>query len=125
MGAMPTIGPRRPRMTSHASLHEEPGRYLLQLDVSHFARAELAVEVVGSTIIVRGKRLEDKTTHPPFSVREQLEESVRLPDDVDPDSVTALYKEGTLELHGRRRRIRRHRVPIGRDFLVSPAAKGC
>lgn len=125
MGAMPTIGPRRRRMPSTTSLHEEPGRYLLELDVSHFARAELAVEVVGSSVIVRGERLEDEATHPPFAVRERLEESVRLPDDVDAESVTATYKDGTLELRGRRRSMRRHRIPIERAFLVSPAAKGC
>ena len=124
MSAMATIGPTR-RLPPHASVHEEPGEYVIELDVSDFTPGELAVEVVGSSIVVRGEQLERADGHQPFSLRERLEESIRLPDDVDPGGVKATYRHGTLELRARRRKPPRRRVPVERGFLVGSTPSGC
>ena len=124
MSAMPMIGPRR-RLPPNASVNEEPGDYRIGLDVSDFDRDELAVEVVGSRVVVRGEQCADEDADKPFAVQERLEESMRLPDDADPNGITAVYKNGTLELHARRRKIPRHRVAIEREHLVDPTPKGC
>lgn len=124
MSAMPMIGPLR-RLPPHASVSEEADEYLIGLDVSDFAVAELAVDVVGSRLVVRGEQLEDRETEEPFAIHERLEEWFRLPDDADPSGITAIYKRGTLELHARRRKIPTLHVPIEREFLVNPAPKGC
>jgi HSP20 family molecular chaperone IbpA len=124
MSAMPMIGPRR-ELPPHASVSEEPAEYLIELDVSDFALGDLTVEVVGSRLVVRGEQLGDEDAGKPFALEERLEETMRLPDDVDPDRVTAIYKHGTLELHARRRKIPRRRVPIERDYLINPTPQGC
>lgn len=124
MSAMPTIGPSR-QLPPHASVHEEPGAYVVELDVSDFVLSELTVEVVGSRIVVRGEQLPDEGREEPFVLHEHLEEWMRLPDDADPNNVTAVYKHGTLELHARRRTLSRHRVPVEREHVVSPVPKGC
>jgi HSP20 family molecular chaperone IbpA len=124
MSAMPMIGPRR-ELPPHASVDEESAEYLIRLDVSDFVLDELAVEVVGSRLVVRGEQLGDGDADKPFAVQEKLEETMRLPDDVDPNRITAVYKHGTLELHARRRKIPRHSVPIERDFLIKPTPQGC
>ena len=124
MSAMPMIGPRR-QLPPNASVNEEPGEYLIGLDVSDFVRDELAVEVIGSRLVVRGEQRAAEDADKPFALHERLEESMRLPDDADPNGITAVYKHGTLELHARRRKIPRHRVPIEREHLVDPTPKGC
>ena len=124
MSAMPMVGPRR-RLPPHASVNEEPEEYLIGLDVSDFALGELTVEVVGTRLVVRGDQLENEDVDKPFAIHERLEEWIRLPDDVDPNGVSAVYRDGTLELHARRRKIPRHPVPIERKFLVNPTPKGC
>jgi HSP20 family molecular chaperone IbpA len=83
------------------------------------------VEVVGSSIVVRGEQVEGADGHQPFSLRERLEEFIRLPDDVDPRGVKATYRHGTLELRARRRKPLRRRVPIERGFLVGSTPSGC
>jgi len=103
-------------------VHGEPGEYLIELDVSDFVVGELTVEVVGSSVVVRGRKSEEDG---PFSLSERLEESMRLPDDVDPDGVTAVYRHGTLELRARRRKPPRRRIPVERGFLVGSTPSGC
>jgi HSP20 family molecular chaperone IbpA len=124
MGVMPTIGPRR-QLPPQASVAKETGEYVIEFDVSDFELSELRVEVVGSCVVVQGDQLEDEEAGQPFCVHERVEESVRLPDDVDPDRITAVYGNGTLELHARRRNVARRRVPITRNHLVNPTPKGC
>ena len=123
MNAMATVGPTR-RPAPRAAVHEEPGEYVLELDVCDLTPGELVVEVVGCTVVVRGERPEDGDGGP-FSRRERLEESIRLPDDVDPAGVWATYGRGTLELRARRRRPLRRRIPVERRFLVSATPGGC
>jgi HSP20 family molecular chaperone IbpA len=106
-------------------VHAEPSECLIELDVSDFAPGELTAEVVGSSVVVRGERRDDEDSHAPFSVRERLEEIIRLPDDVDPGGVTATYRQGTLELRARRRKPPRRRVPIERASLVGSTPAGC
>jgi HSP20 family molecular chaperone IbpA len=132
MSAMPMVGPRRGppphagrELPPHASVSEEPGEYLIELDVSDFALGDLTVEVVGSRLVVQGEQLGDEDGIKPFALQERLEETMRLPDDADPQRIRAIYKHGTLELHVRRRKIPRHSVPIERDYLINPTPQGC
>jgi HSP20 family molecular chaperone IbpA len=116
MGVMATIGPTsgsRPRPL----VHEDAKEYVVDVDVSDFALAELMVETVGSHVSVRGTR--------PGGERDGFEESFGLPDEVEPIDVKAVYRRGTLELHARRSRPRHRRVPIEREWLVNPSPKGC
>ena len=71
MSALATIEPSR-QLPPHASVHEEPGEYLIEFDVSDFVLGELSVDVVGSSLVVRGEQLEDDDSHKPFSLRERL-----------------------------------------------------
>jgi HSP20 family molecular chaperone IbpA len=125
MSAMATIGPRRP-VPPHAYVSEDPAGYVIQFDVSDFAPNELAVDVIGSHVVVTAEQPEhDEDAGKPFALHERIEESLRLPEDADPDYVRAIYNAGTLELHARRRRQTRHHVSIERTYLVDPTPKGC
>jgi HSP20 family molecular chaperone IbpA len=105
---------------------EEPGEYLIQLDISKFAQDELTVEAIGQRVTVRGDQLaREEDDGEPFRLYQRLEESFRLPDDADADRITALYKHRTLEIHARRRPLKPHLVPIEREYLVNPTPKGC
>jgi HSP20 family molecular chaperone IbpA len=86
-----------------ATVGETEHQYLVELEVAGFTRDELALELDGHLVSVSGEsRLLDV-----------LEESFRLPEDADPDHVTAYYDRGMLEIHAPRRRTRgRRRVPI-------------
>ena len=124
--AMRVVGPGH-RLPAHATVREEPGEYVIRLDVSDFAESELSVEAVGPRLTVRGEQAE--TTEDdgrPFRLRERLEESFRLPDDTDPDLVTAQYVSGTLELRAPRTRLVPRAVPIEHPaFRVDPGAQPC
>lgn len=124
MAVMHAVGGRR-SSRPHATVHEEPAEYLIELDVSDFALDELLVEATGWRITVRGDQLEtDEDDGKAFRLHERLEESFRLPDDADPDRIRAVYKHGTLEIHARRRKLTRRLVSIERDYLVDPTPKG-
>jgi len=125
MSAMPTIGPQRP-LPPHACVSEGPAEYVIELDVSEFAPSELAVDVIGSHVVVTAEQSEpDEDGGKPFALNQRIEKSLLLPEDADPDHVRAVYRAGALELHARRRRQRRHHVSIERPYLVDPTPKGC
>lgn len=125
MAAMRAVGAGH-ILPPHASVREDPSEYLIQLDVSDFTENELTVERVGPRLTVRGDQqetAEDKGEA--FRLHERLEESFRLPDDADADRTKAVYTHGTLEIHVRRKPLTLRVVPIERQYLVNPIAKGC
>ena len=127
MAAMRTVGYGH-RLPAHANVREDDSEYVIELDVSDFLEGELAVDVVGPRVIVRGEQLEEPDDEAAaFRLREQLEESFRLPDDADRDLITAFYTHGTLELHVPRTTLEPRRVPIEHrsPYVSNPDAEPC
>jgi HSP20 family molecular chaperone IbpA len=115
------------KLPPHARVREAAGEYLIELDVSDFMEGELAVEVCGPVLTVRGDQLETKEDEGlAFRLHERLEESFRLPDDADADQIKVFYKHGTLEIHARRSRLEPRPLPIEHPaFRVNPDAEAC
>jgi HSP20 family protein len=120
------VGSER-RLPPSAHLRELDGEYVVELDVSDFTERELEVEVLGALVTVRGERLpaaDDESGA--FRVHERLEESFRLPDDVDPAGVRAVHRHGALGIHAPRTRLVPRRVPIEHErWRVNPDAEPC
>jgi len=98
MTAMKTAG-RAHTFPSQASVVETVDHYLVELDVSDFVQEELRVELDGDRVTVVGdQRLGFDGGEPAFRLCERVEETFRLPEDSEPNGVTALFEHGTLEL---------------------------
>ena len=125
MTAMRAVGSHRSR--PHARLSERDDEYVVELDISDFTERELAVEVLGSLMTVRGDQFEtteDDTL--PFHLHERLEESFRLPEDADAAGMSVLYRRGTLRIQAPRTGLEPRLVPIEHPpFVVNPDAEGC
>jgi HSP20 family molecular chaperone IbpA len=112
----------------HAHVRADGREYVVELDVSDFTDDELAIEVVGPHVTVRGDQLETpEDGERAFRLHERLEESFRLPDDAVAEDLAAFYEHGTLELHAPRRKfvprvIAVERKPMG---LIHPDATPC
>lgn len=107
MATMRAVGEGH-KLPPHAQVHANADEYVVELDVADFTERELAVEVTGLLVTVRGDQLgteEDDALA--FHLHERLEESFRLPDDADADGLRAHYRHGTLQLHAPRT----HREP--------------
>jgi HSP20 family molecular chaperone IbpA len=82
---------------------ETEHQLIVKFDVTGFTRSNLTVELAGRDVTVEG--------HGPLL--DELRESVRLPDDVDPAHVVVYYDRGVLELHAPKRPIRvARRLPV-------------
>lgn len=120
------VGGNHHKLPQNAHLLESDLQYVIQLDVSDFTRSELAVEVLGPQLTVRGDQLEapgDETQ--PFCLHERFERSFRLPDDADRDGIQAFDKHGALEIRVPRLRLEPQAIPIERRRvgLVQPDAE--
>jgi HSP20 family molecular chaperone IbpA len=115
------------KLPPHARVQEDPGEYLIELDVSDFTEPELTVTVLGPLVAVRGDQLETEEDEGlAFRLHERLEESFRLPDDAVLERIKAFYEHGTLELHAPRKPLVPHTVAIEHKFsLVNPNAAAC
>jgi HSP20 family molecular chaperone IbpA len=116
------------RLPAHANVSDDGHEYVIELDVSDFLESELVVDVVGPRVSVHGNQVQEQDEEMvAFRLQERLEESFRLPDDADPDRLTAFYAHGTLELHVPRREIEPRRVPIEHrsPFVGNPDAQPC
>jgi HSP20 family molecular chaperone IbpA len=111
----------------HAHVHVEMSEYVVELDVSDFTERELCVELVGRRVTVRGDQVDGGPENAePFHLHEQLEEWFRLPDDVDADAISVLFRHGTLEIHAPRTRLESRRLRIERSSnRVSGSATPC
>ena len=110
----------------HARVRATEAEYVVELDVADFTGAELTVEALGPVVTVLGEQIETEAdAGQPFRIRERLEETFRLPDDVDLSTLGAFQKHGVLELHVMRTRLERRRLPIGAGTpsLINPDAE--
>jgi len=127
MGVMRAVGTGH-RPPANAKLRADAREYVIELDVSDFLESELDVELVGARITVRGDQsLDPGDEGIPFRLEERLEESFRLPDDVDTERIRVWYWHGTLEIRAPRSRLEPRTVPIEhRSPLVgNPDAVPC
>jgi HSP20 family molecular chaperone IbpA len=116
------------RMPAHATVRADAHRYVIELDVSDFLESELQVELLGARVSVRGDQLQDPGDDGiPFRLQERLEESFRLPDDVDTDQITVVLRHGTLEIRAPRSRLEPRTVPVEHEspYKGSPDAVPC
>lgn len=110
----------------HARVRATETEYVVELDVADFTCAELTTEALGPVVTVTGEQIEtDADSGQPFRIRERLEETFRLPDDVDLETLEALHKHGVLELHVKRTPLVPRALPIGggRASLINPDAE--
>jgi HSP20 family protein len=127
MGVMRAVGTGH-RLPAAAKLRADAREYVVELDVSDFLESELAVELVGARITVRGDQSQDPGDDGiPFRLQERLEESFRLPDDVDTDRIKVWYGHGTLEIRAPRSRLEPRTVPIEHrsPYVGNPDAVPC
>ena len=112
MGVMRAVGAGH-RPPAHATVRADAHEYLVELDVSDFLESELEVELMGARLTVRAYQSPDPgDDETPFRLQERLEESFRLPDDVDTARMKVLYGHGTLEIRAPRSRLEPRTVPI-------------
>lgn len=126
MTAMRTMG-LAPVLPPEARVDTCTDEYVVHLAVPGFVQEELEVEIADRFVTVRGDQTQTGIDDGPFRLHERLEESFRLPVDVDTAGVTATYTHGTLELHAPRTNGSSktpRRVPIGRRTVVNPDASG-
>jgi HSP20 family molecular chaperone IbpA len=127
MGVMRSVGTGH-RLPAAAKVRADAREYVVELDVSDFLESELDVELVGARITVRGNQSQDPGDDGiPFRLQERLEESFRLPDDVDTDRIRVWYGHGTIEIRAPRSRLVPRTVPIEHrsPYVGSPDAVPC
>jgi HSP20 family molecular chaperone IbpA len=125
VAAMHAVGYHQ--LPPHARVRETDRQYIIELDVADFTQAELAVDAFGPVITVRGDQKENPGDEGrTFRIHERLEESFRLPDDADLDSIHLFYKHGVLEIRVIRIPLvsRRLRIERRRSGLSNPDAEG-
>lgn len=116
------------RLPANAKVRADAREYVIELDVSDFLESELDVELVGARLMVRGAQAQDPgDDRIPFRLQERLEESFRLPDDVDTDRIKVWYGHGTLEIRAPRSRLepRTLRIEHRSPYVGSPDAVPC
>jgi HSP20 family molecular chaperone IbpA len=115
------------RLTAHAKVREETGKYVIELDVAGFTEPELSIGAVGRVVTVLGDQLETAGDDgAPLRLHERLVETFRLPDDAVPERIKAFHKQGTLEIHAPRARLEPHRIAIEHPkYRINPDAAPC
>ena len=127
MGVMRAVGTGH-RQPAHATVRADAHEYVVELEVSDFLESELDVELVGARITVRGDQSQDPGDDGiPFRLQERLEESFRLPDDVDTERIKVLYGHGALEIRAPRLSLEPRSLPIEHrsPYVGSPDAVPC
>lgn len=126
MASIRTVGTGH-QLPAHASVREDAGKYVIELDVSDFTERELGVEALAPRLTIRGDQLETAEDFGrAFRLHERLEETFRLPDDADADQIKVFYRHGTLEIHVPRKRLGPREVTIERkSSLGNPDAAAC
>lgn len=126
MAAMQVVGSGH-KLPAHANVREEPGQYLIELDVADFTKSEITVEALGARLTVRGDQVETgEDDGAAFRLRERLEETFRLPDDADLNETKVFFKHGTVEIHAPRTRLEPRRLPFEHPApRVNPEAEPC
>ena len=125
MAVMRLAGPSH-RPSSHASVHETDVAYVIELDVADFDVDELAVELVGPWLTVRGEGGAPEGGES-FALRERLEETFRLPDDADLEGLRVRHAYRCLEIRVPKKPLVARMVPIETSRLMTgnPDATPC
>jgi len=84
-------------------LYEKDGNYVIEMATPGFDPNEVNVEVSGSTVTISGEHAEkndkrDVKYHRREMRRNSFSRAVTLPQDLDPDSVTATMDKGVLKV---------------------------
>jgi len=87
-----------------ADMYETETELVVELDVPGFEEQELQLEVVDSTLTVKGEKTEEKEEkEKSFYLHERLEKHFerrfKLPREADLDRVEARFHTGVLEVH--------------------------
>jgi HSP20 family molecular chaperone IbpA len=125
MAVMRTMG-LAPVLPADATVTATPKEYVVSLPVVGFAQEELEVELADRVVTVRGDQVHTNGDSGTFKLHERIEESFRLPGDVDTDRVSAMYAHRTLEVHAPRVSSppTRRKVPITRRRLANADVTG-
>ena len=98
----------------HPSVVDDDRTWTIALDVADFTPGELLVEVDRDRLTVTGER----PAIGPLAIREHLDESLRLPHGLDPETARAFFDDGVLRIEVPKQR-RIHRViPVQRAAAV-------
>ena len=125
MAAMRLAG-RSHRPPAHASVQETECAYVIEFDVADFGVDELTVELLGPRLTVRGEQRAPDDDGA-FCLRERLEETFRLPDDVDLAALRVSHAYGRLEIRVPKKPLVSRVVPIetSRVMTGNPDATPC
>jgi HSP20 family molecular chaperone IbpA len=117
-------GHQRP---AHTSVYEDSGAYRIEVDLADFTESEVSVEALGRRLTVRGDQVETADdSDKAFRLHERIEESFRLPDDADVDSIKVFFKHGRLEIQAPRILLEPRQLPIEHaSYRFDPNAEPC
>jgi HSP20 family protein len=104
--------PARWRQAPNVDVYESGEQYLVQLDVPGVDASTIDVQVVGTTLRVRAEQT--KASFESDSPMVLFERQLELPEEVEPDSASAQFKNGVLEIRiTKGRTARRVKIPVG------------
>jgi HSP20 family molecular chaperone IbpA len=124
MAALTVLG-RAPTLPADALFEESADEYIVRLAVPGFAVDDLDVELADHVVTIRGARM--RCDLGSFRLRDNLEEWLELPADVDADGVSASYGGEVLELHAPRFREGSpapRKIAISRPFAMNADVSG-
>lgn len=84
-------------------LSEEEDKFVLHADVPGIDRKDIDISVTGNTLTIKGERkAEEKRKEKSYYYSERtfgsFHRAIELPSEVDPEKVTAAYKDGVLKV---------------------------
>jgi HSP20 family protein len=87
-----------------ADVYETDKELVVELDVPGFDEQELQLEVIDSTLTVKGEKTEekeeqDRTFHLHERIEKHFERSFKLPIEADLENVRAQFRTGVLAVH--------------------------
>jgi HSP20 family molecular chaperone IbpA len=98
----------------HPSVVDDERAWTIALDVADFTPGELRVEVDRERLTVTA----DRPPIGPLEIREHLDESLRLPTGLEPETARAIFDDGVLRIQVPKRP-RVHRViPVERAGAI-------
>jgi len=111
------LGPAQMPYRPAVDLYETPEGLVLRLEIPGAAKEELAIDLAGQELIIRGQRRPAVPAHVTRVLSYEItygsfERSFQIPIPIDPEGVRALYVDGILEVRLPRHRPRARRIPV-------------
>jgi crystallin, alpha B len=101
----------------HQVNSNDPKKFEVKLDVSHFTPSEIAVKVVENSLLVEGKHEEKQDKH--GYVSRQFTRRYILDDDIDVEKMaSSLSSDGKLTIHAPKK------LQVGENELIIPITVG-